>query len=375
MSTIFDIAREAGVSITTVSRALNGYSDVSVRTRERIVQIAERLHYYPNAAARNLQGKRSNTVGFAPLLRQHVESEPFFKEFIGVLTLSCFRHNLSLLATVADRPQDTVPIYRELAGSGRVDGIIVADIKPEDERIDLLRSTRLPFVAFGRTNDYASLHYPFVDLDGGAGIRSMVEHLFQRGHQRIAYFTNPLNTSYAQHRYSGYRAALVEHGITLDQRLVKDNLQDLSSTEHAVRALMDLSAGDRPTAIVTSNDHLAVDVMQSLERSGVQPGARFNKGQVAVTGFDNLPFTAYLQPSLTTISQTIDVICDLLLDMLVSLIEGDRGRENAAADGTNGRASSREEARFPVALDDSRISTIGPRQVLVAPQLVIRESA
>ena len=119
MSTIFDIAREAGVSITTVSRALNGYSDVSEATRQRVMEIAQSHNYYP----RNLQGGRTDTVAFAPLLREHMESEQFFKEFLGLLTLSAFRHDLSLLATVADTPSHTTKIYRELAGSGRVDGV------------------------------------------------------------------------------------------------------------------------------------------------------------------------------------------------------------------------------------------------------------
>src|SRR5215813_13395438 len=102
MSTIFDIAKEAGVSITTVSRALNGYSDVNEKTRQRVLEVAEELNYYPNATARSLRGKRTNTIVFAPQFREHVESQPFFKEFIGTLALTCFKHDLSLLVSVAD---------------------------------------------------------------------------------------------------------------------------------------------------------------------------------------------------------------------------------------------------------------------------------
>src|SRR5215204_4412108 len=130
MSTIFDIAKEAGVSITTVSRALNGYTDVSDKTRKRIIEIANSFDYYPSAAARSLQGGQTRTVAFAPFLQEHMEAEQFFKEFMGLLTISAFRHNLSLLATVADDPSHTNRIYRELTGSGRADGIILADIKP-----------------------------------------------------------------------------------------------------------------------------------------------------------------------------------------------------------------------------------------------------
>ena len=215
MSTIFDIAREAGVSITTVSRALNGYSDVSEATRQRVMEIAQSHNYYPSAAARNLQGGRTDTVAFAPLLREHMKSEQFFKEFLGLLTLSAFRHDLSLLATVADTPSHTTKIYRELAGSGRVDGVNLADIKPADQRIALLGSLKLPFLAFGRTADFANLEYPLVDVDNAAGTRAVVDYLVGKGHKRLAYLSGPFNTSYSLHRYDGFRESLKQHSLPL----------------------------------------------------------------------------------------------------------------------------------------------------------------
>src|SRR6476659_7431673 len=123
MPTIFDVAQRAGVSITTVSRALNGYSDVNEITRQRVMDAAAALHYYPNAAARSLRGKRTNTVVFAPRFGGYGESESFFKEFVGVLALTCFQHDLSLLAIVGHPEKDARTLYREWAGTGRVDGI------------------------------------------------------------------------------------------------------------------------------------------------------------------------------------------------------------------------------------------------------------
>lgn len=353
MATIFDIAKKAGVSITTVSRALNGYSDVSEKTRQRINQIAEELNYYPSAAARSLQGKRTNTIAFAPRLNRHAEAEPFFKEFIGVLSMACLDHDLSLLVTVADAPENTDEVYRELAGSGRVDGFILSDIEPEDARVFLLRELGVPFVAFGRTNDYASFSYPFVDVDGTVGIETVVDYLYRQGHHRIAYVNGTFNTSCAFHRYDGYRAGLNKYGLEEDKRLVLGNLRGQAETKAAVAGLLALPENERPTAIIASNDWLALNVLYTVEECGLTVGRR--PGQIAVTGFDDLPFTAFLRPSLTTLKQPLEKVCATLLDLLVTLL---RNKDEATLE------NDRPDAVW-----------LGPRQVLLHPELVVRNSA
>jgi DNA-binding LacI/PurR family transcriptional regulator len=391
MSTIFDVAREAGVSITTVSHALNGFSDVNEKTRQRIIEIAQALDYYPSAAARSLQRRRTDTVAFAPLLRAHIESEPFFKEFLGLLTLSAFRHNLSLLATIAytNTSSATHGTYRELAKSGRVDGIIVADIKPEDERISLLQSLDIPFVAFGRTADYENLYYPLVDVDSSAGIRTVIDYLVGKGHRRIAYLSGPLNTSYSLYRYGGYFEGLKNHGLPVDERLVIADLQEQSNSAEAVAHLLSLDGDNngpvdgpssmRPTAIVTSNDQLALQVIQELRERGIAVGSDSGAGAdaIAVTGFDDLPFAAYISTPLTTVRQPIAALAELLLDLLVSIIKSraESKKKGSPAAGTGaaeqGRhfgAGSRQNLSVPV-------NRIGPVQALVEPELVVRSSA
>jgi LacI family transcriptional regulator len=385
LSTIFDIAREAGVSITTVSRALNGYSDVSEATRQRVMEIAQSHNYYPSAAARNLQGGRTDTVAFAPLLREHMESEQFFKEFLGLLTLSAFRHDLSLLATIADTPSHTTKIYRELAGSGRVDGVILADIKPEDERIALLGSLKLPFVAFGRTEDFAELKYPLVDVDSAAGTRAVVEYLVGKGHRRLAYLSGPFNTSYSLYRYDGFRESLKQHGLPVDDRLVIAELQERAETAEAVTRLLEPSedGGRRPTAIVASNDHLAWQVIQELQERGISVGSDPAGDSIAVTGFDDLPFAGYVQPSLTTVRQPIAAISDILLDLLVMLIKNEMQSKRKVSPSAKAIRPAQDKQsvghkqvdRPGTAKSEQPVRWIGPMQALVVPELVIRDSA
>jgi DNA-binding LacI/PurR family transcriptional regulator len=386
LSTIKDVAREAGVSITTVSHALNGFSDVNETTRQRIIEIAQSLDYYPSAAARSLQRRRTDTVAFAPLLREHIESEPFFKEFLGLLTLSAFRHDLSLLATVVDSPSDSDQVYRQLARSGRADGIIVADIKPHDERIALLRSLGIPFVAFGRTEDYQDLYYPLVDVDSRAGIRAVVGYLVGKGHRRIAYLSGPLNTSYSLYRYDGYLEGLQHHHLPVDERLAIVDLQEQSNTAEAVARLLSLgtndgSQGARPTAIVAANDHLALQVIEELQDRGIAVGAEssssLRSGSIAVTGFDDLPFAGHLQPPLTTVRQPIAAIAEILLDLLVSIINNRAGSKKKVAPAA-GTSTPELDGRFSAASQgrsDVPVKWIGPMQALVQPELVLRFSA
>ncbi len=352
MPNIFDVAKRAGVSITTVSRALNGYSDVNEKTRKRILKIAEELNYYPSAVARSLQGKKTNTIAFAPWLRDHIESRSFFKEIVGVLALGCLKYDLSLLVSGADSSQETNETLREVAGSGRVDGIILADIKPEDERIALLTDIGIPFVAFGRTSDYQELSYPFIDIDGAAGIRELVEYVYNQGRRRLAYLSGPFNTSYSVYRFNGYRESLNKFGIAEEPRLIVADLQEQSQIKETISKLFSLPESQRPEAIIASNDTLALNVINSLTEMGIQVGSK--AGQIAVTGFDDLPFAAFLRPALTTARQPIEDTCAALLELLAAIM-------------------GQNEAK--VKISQTNALMLGPKQYLLKPELVIRESA
>ena len=360
MATIFDIAKEAGVSITTVSRALNGYSDVSEKTRQKIVAVAERLNYYPNAAARSLQGKRTNIIAFAPRLYDDREIDLFLKDFaflrdfIGTLSLASLKHDLSLLVTLPEKPKDLREVYRELAGTGRVDGVILADIEPHDERIELLNELDLPFVAFGRTMDAASLSYPFLDVDGLTGMSTMVNYLHQQGHERIAYLSGEFRATCMYYRYDGYQQAMAKAGLSADPALFIRDVQEEAGTKDAVEMLFSLPMAERPTAIITSHDRLALSALYSLNEAGLTVGRDRKQGQVALTGFDDLPFAAFLKPSLTTLRQPVEAACTILVDMMASILKNE------------------DEFKLD---HHATVSQLGTKQFLVQPELIARDSA
>lgn len=355
MHTIHDVAKAAGVSITTVSRALNGYGDVNEKTRQRIMRIAGELGYHPNAAARNLRGKRTNTIAFAPYLSVDSESEPFFKEFIGMLAIDCFEHNLSLLVTLPSSEQSTVERYRELANSSRADGIILAHIQPDDLRIPLLQEIGLPFVAFGRKLDETDLSYPFIDVDSRAGVHKLISYLYGQGHRRIAYLSNPLEASYVYFRQQGYLKALQAHNLKEDPHLIVMDLHDQQDALQAVTRVLALPEEIAPTAIVTSNDWLALYVLTALRALGKTIGKE--SGQIAVASFDDLPFAAFVDPALTTIRQPMNILSKLALELLVSILK----QEVMPLPQT-------ENTTFP-------ITQLGSEQFLIEPDLIIRASA
>ncbi|HLZ55887.1 MAG TPA: LacI family DNA-binding transcriptional regulator [Ktedonosporobacter sp.] len=353
MRTIHDVAKAAGVSITTVSRALNGYSDVSEKTRQRVKRVAGELGYRPNATARNLRVKRTNTIAFAPCAPKHVDSKLFFKEFIGILAFDCFQHNLSLLATLPFSEQYEAEMYQELAGTGRVDGIILATIQPQDIRIPLLQKMGVPFVAFGRLVDEKNLSYPFVDVDGKTGVRKLVDYLYTQGHRRIAYLSDTLGPSFLYYRRNGYLESLHNHGLPEDPRLMAMGMQRLEDIAREVTRMFALPAEMAPTALVTSNDQLALYALTTVREMGQSIGK--GPGQIAVASFDDLPFAAYVEPALTTMRQPMEDLSKLMLALLVSILKHEK--------------LTISKTLYP------HLIQLGEQQFLLEPELIIRDSA
>ena len=312
--TIVDIARRAGVGVGTASRALNNAAEVSAPTRERVLAAAAELNYHPDALARRLQGKRSNVVAYVPEVGNQPAGDMNFKDFIAVLAERCANRDLDLLVHPLKNDRDYRDDLNRLLHGRRADGLILADIRPDDERVAYLVSQSLPFVAFGRTAN--QLDYAYVDVDSQAGTAAATAHVIERGRRRIGYLSLPLAYTFATHRYEGYRQALAVAKLTVDPALVAHDLRTESDTRSAVRAIM--NQPNPPDAFVAATDLHAIHAMLALEELGHMIGT-----DVAITGFDDLPLAAHTRPSLTTVRQRFDQICDLLIATLLSVIEHD----------------------------------------------------
>jgi LacI family transcriptional regulator len=287
MATIKDVAREAGVSIATVSRALNDSDRVTEETRGLVREVADRLHYWPNGAARSLITNRTHALG---VLLPDLYGD-FFSELIRGIDGAARKAGMHLL--VSSSHADTGALVSALRSMrGRIDGLVV--MAPD---IDAARSIH-----------EAALGFPVLVLDPGLGVTAcdtlaianqdaayqVVRHLLTLGHRRIATVTGPATNVDARQRVSGYRLALEEAGEPLDPTLEIEGDFTEPSGYRAVQALLALEP--RPTAVFFGNDYMAIGALSALAQAGVRVPE-----DLAVAGFDDIAMARYVTPALTTV--------------------------------------------------------------------------
>ena len=312
--TLKDIADEVGVSITTVSRGLAGYSDVAEETRQRIQKVASELGYYPNLTARRLQKQRTDTLGFIMPTFGPRFSDPFFSEFIAGIGTEAAEQNYDLLvSTHAPDSEGELNAYTHVVRGGWVDGVIVVRTREDDARIKLLCENVFPFVAFGRTN--CSIDYPYVDEDGAAGMQALVQHFVDLGHQRIAFIAPPLGLMFGRFRLHGYTETMQLNKLEIDPDWVVHGDMTQQGGAQAVEKVINLKP--RPTAIICCNDLMAIGAMNRIQQAGFQVGK-----DIAVGGFDDIPLAAYVSPPLTTLHQPIYEIGRRACAMLIEILNG-----------------------------------------------------
>ena len=205
-----ELAQSLGLSPTTVSRALAGYSDVSEATRQRVVDAARASGYQPDPAARRLATGRAHAVGMIVPFGANRLGNPRFVDVVGGLANSLAEADLDLMILAA-RPGDELDAYRRHVAGRTVDALIVADTLVEDPRIAFLQQRQFPFVAYGRTRSDAP--YPWFDFDNDAGARLAVQRLAALGHRRIALIHGPRSVSFVAQRRAGFMAAMSERGL------------------------------------------------------------------------------------------------------------------------------------------------------------------
>lgn len=306
---IRDVAEAADVSIATVSYVLNNSAPVSDETRRRVLEAVQKLGYRPNITARNLKASETRMIGYAWHNVAAGQINAVLDRFIYQMALASEAHGYHVL-TFAQSPENPVITYDELVQTSRVDGFILSGTDQNDERIRRLMALNFPFVAFGRSNP--NWDFPYVDVDVKAGIRLAVEHLLSMGHCRIACLAWPPGSLSGDARFEGYLETLSAAGVTARPEWVVRVPNLVNGGYEAARAMLSLPIAERPTAIVSLSDVMAVGAMRYIESIGLRVGA-----DIALTGFDDDPISEFLRPSLTSLRQPIDEIAGRVIDMLV----------------------------------------------------------
>ncbi|MEA3326352.1 MAG: LacI family DNA-binding transcriptional regulator [Chloroflexota bacterium] len=313
-ATLKDIAEKVGKSITTVSRALHGYDDVSPETRMLVEQVAAEIGYTPNIIAQRLQKKSTDTIGFVIPTYGPRFTDPFFTEFLAGIGNTAVKLGYDILVSTHPISEEEMHSYQNKVQSYRVDGFILVRTRRDDSRIKYLCSINFPFVAFGRTE--GSCPFPFVDVDNRYAMKMIADHLVQLGHRKIAFIGAPDYLMFAHERLEGLKQALKEHDLDLPNTMVK--VGDLTQISGLKQTEILLDYPDPPTAIVTCNDLMALGVIITAQKRGLRIGE-----DLAVVGYDDIPQAENNLPSLTTIHQPIYKIGSIVCDMLVRILKGD----------------------------------------------------
>lgn len=313
--TIRDVAKRLNLSITTVSRALDGYDDVADETRQRVIDAAREMGYAPSRMARQLRRRRADAIGFIIPSAEPRFADPSFLEFIAGLGDEATLSNWDLLVSTAapDSPAER-EIYQRWVQTRRVDGIVLSRMRARDWRTEYLTQMSFPFVASGHSLD--PIQFPFIEVDGRAGMMVLVAHLVERGYSRIGFIGASPDLIIHIERLAGYREALAAFGIPLDQRYIVQG--DLTRPGGFQAAQDLLSLPDPPKAIIGINDPTAIGAMHAAIQCGLTVGE-----DLAVTGFDGLSDAETVHPSLTTLNQPVYEIGRRLVRMLGKLISAE----------------------------------------------------
>lgn len=290
-ATITDVASEAGVHPSTVSRVLNGHAESTIRpaTRERILTAADRLGYRPSALARSLRLQRTLTLG---MLVPDI-TNPFFSSIIKGAEDAALERGYNLILCNSEDDPAREAAYLRVLRERQVDGLLIASSQMADDTIDELREEDFPFVLLNRAGQSAG--DLAVVVDNRAASVSVIAHLAGLGHRRVGHIAGPRNTSTGADRREGYRAGIRAHGLADEPGLVVE--AEAFSEEAGNRALGIMLAGTaRPTAVFAANDLIAIGMLQRLR--GI--GARV-PGDLSIVGFNDIPLAGLLEPALTTV--------------------------------------------------------------------------
>lgn len=289
--TIADVARKAGVSKGLVSFALNDKPGVSVQARQRILEAAAELGWTPSLRARSLSTGRSFACGLViGRSTDVIAADPFFPSLIAGLEDVFSVSGQVLVLSVANPGRQEVETYRGLASDRRVDGLILTDLRADDERIALVEELGLQAVTLGRPDRESP--FSSVSVDDGAGIRRAVEHLATLGHVRVAHVAGPDTMLHARRRTAAFEQAAKESGMS--PRVART---DFSAAQGAAATRELLTLSDAPTAIVYSNDQMAVAGIGVAERQGLRVPE-----DLSISGFDDTELGRHLRPALTSVS-------------------------------------------------------------------------
>lgn len=268
MATLKDIGDAIGMSPATVSRALNGFPEVNAHTRARVLDMARKLKYKPNAIAQRLVSGRSNLIGVVLRAGGDMTTDATFYDMVAGLSEHLAANDMELIFQVASH-DNALDAFERLVNKGIVDGFILSMPMPDDPRIRYLRGAGVPFVMHGR-HSMEAVDYPYFDIDNHAACADAVSLLFDLGHRCIGLINGPDSLSFANERLRGYQDVHRLRGIQTHAELVFHGIANESHGYAAALSLLAREASQRPTAMVCANTLIAAGALHALSDRGLR---------------------------------------------------------------------------------------------------------
>lgn len=328
--TLRDIAKEAGVSTTTISRALNNKPDVSSKTKDKIIKIAKNLGYTPNLLAKSLRSKKSKTIG---VVLADI-SNPFFSAVAKGVENAARKKSYSIILCNTDEEYEKEEEALQVLVEKRVDGLLITPVQKEYKDILRIKEQKIPLVLVGRHFDTIGTNS--VVSDDSLGGFLATEYLIKKGHRKILYISGPLHISSASERLNGYKEALKKYKISFKKKLVRGYTAKMDEAYMLMEKLLKEKLDF--TAIFTFSDFLAFGIMKALREEKLKI-----PDDVAVVGYDDIEFSSILEIPLTTVHMPKYRLGMEGTNMLIDEIEGKNSGK--------------------------------PQKLVIKPELIVRESA
>jgi len=322
-----DISKACGVSIATVSKALNDHSDISKETKERIREIADKLGYHPNAAAQALKTNRSNNIGV--LFVDEANSgltHDYFSHVLDSFKKKAEQEGFDITFINGDKSRTNKMSYLSHAIYRGFDGVVIACVEFSDPEVDELIKSNIPVV----TIDHTFYNRIAIVSDNIKGIRDLVTYIYEQGHRKIAYVHGLENTAVTQSRLTSFYNTLQDLGVPVrDEYMVASPYRNTEKAFEATTRLLELP--DPPTCIMYSDDFAAFGGMNAIRQKGLRIPE-----DISVAGYDGIELARRISPLMTTIVQDTDKIGRVAASKLIDLINNPKGTliEQIVVEGT-----------------------------------------
>jgi LacI family transcriptional regulator len=310
--TLDDIAKQAGVSRSTVSRVINNHPNVKKEVRERILSVIETNKFHPNAAARTLAMQRSWTIGV--ILPHSVSvffTDPYFPHLLKGISRACNQNGFSLALFLVSTKEDEENVFSRIGRKGFLDGVIVQSGHHGDQGIiERIHDSDMPMVVVGRPLLVKDVTY--IDIDNIKASYLAVNHLIHSGCKRIGTITGPFVSSVGIDRLQGYRQAMIENNLPTDESLIIEGSFTETSGYEAMKALLP----HKPDGVFAASDVMAIGAMSAIEEIHLKIPE-----DISIVGFDDLPIPGHGGVQLTTIRQNVPEFGMKAVETLIDLIE------------------------------------------------------